>query len=511
MTISLKVLAEDGLHVIDAEEGGTILDALRANKLSVEAPCGGAGTCKKCRVMVKAAAGSTYVLSCQTKVEAGMEVVLETLRKGMVVSLSAAFAPWPETPREGLGIALDLGTTTMAACMVNLQSGEIVASSGCSNPQIAYGADVVSRIVASDEGNLQPQRELVVASFEKVIRDLLKQAKVGAEQVKCFFVAGNTVMQHLLCGLDPHSIGVAPYEPLTLFGDVRDLRTAETEDCAPLAAAFLAPCLAGYVGGDITSGILASKMLQQEKPLLLLDLGTNGEMALGDKSGAVSCATAAGPVFEGANIRFGMPAYEGAISQVRWEDDQVVCKVIGDVEAIGICGTGLIDAVAMLLDLEVIDETGAFADEDEVDEEVAAFMGEDEGGKYFVLAPGVYVTQADVRNLQLAKSAVISGIYVMLKARGLQVEEVGSLLIAGGFGEYMKLENAAKLGLFPAGLLDKAQSVGNASLGGLVQCLRSKEAFDALGRVTSECQYIELSTEPSFNEFYMENIGFWED
>ena len=508
MAVTIYIQGEGGRRAVEADEGATLLEALRVNDAHVDAPCGGGGTCKKCRVLASHGGTVEYVLACQTRVEEGMEVILES-PKDMVVSVDGAFYAWPRSEAdaacEGLGVAVDIGTTTVAMRLCDLATGEVLAATGRSNPQIAFGADVISRISACTEGHLEEQRNLIVNAMASMAADLLRQVKRKPADIVRMVIAGNTVMQSLACGVDPEPIGTAPYEPLTLFGNEEALKDAFFEALPP---AYLAPCLAGYVGGDITAGMMATHLLERERPVLFLDLGTNGEMALGSAAGAVSCATAAGPVFEGANIQYGMPAYPGAISQVSIEDGVVTCKTVGDTEPVGICGTGLIDAIACLVREEVIEDTGAFADEDDIPEELAPLMMEGDFGRAFRLAGDVCVTQKDVRALQLAKSAIMSGILVMMEDLGIENDDIEELLIAGGFGEYLNLENAAAIGLFPAELLHCARSVGNSSLEGATQALVSQAAKEALEQVGSATRYIELSTTPAFNEYYVDNMYF---
>ena len=507
MSVVLHISSEEGKRDVHVPEGTTVLEAIRQGGQHLDAPCGGVGKCKKCRVLASRKGVVGYELACQNVVENDMEVILES-PKDMVVSVNGAFDAWPRESadcEEGLGLAVDIGTTTVAVRLLDLQAGSVLATTGTSNPQIAYGADVVSRISACADGCLEAMQVLITGALESMISQVLKEAQAKPQQVKRFLIAGNTTMESLACGVDPTPIGTAPYQATSLFGGEEVLEGSFFEQ---LPKPVFAPCLAGYVGGDITCGIMAVHLLQKEAPVLLIDLGTNGEMALGCKTGAVSCATAAGPVFEGANIRCGMPAYPGAISKVEISENDLSLSTIGNVDPVGICGTGLIDAIACLVRLGVVDETGRFADADELPEHLAACIDEDEDGVFFRIKGNVVVSQKDVRCLQLAKSAVLSGIFVMMDDLNITCDDVSEVLIAGGFGEYLNLENAAAIGLFPAQLLPRTRSVGNSSLEGATQAVLSQAAAHALACVTSECRYIELSTSAAFNEYYVENMYF---
>ena len=330
---------------------------------------------------------------------------------------------------------------------------------------------------------------------------LCATAKVPQDEVVRATIAGNTVMQHIAVGLPPDTIGYNPFIPLSLFGDVHEIDG--------LGPCYFTRCIAGYVGGDITAGMLACE-LDTGGTRLFLDLGTNGEMALAADGRIKCCATAAGPVFEGANVHFGMPASPGAISKVAWENGAVAIGVVGDVAPIGICGTGIVDAVAMMVRLGVVDETGYLLGADELDEPLASLVGREDDHNVFYLVPdrSIYITQTDVRSLQLAKAAVCAGILTMVEAAGIQVSDIGKLEIAGGFGAYLNLESAAAIGLFPKELLSCASSVGNTSGEGATALLVSSAAQQREDEIVEKCDYLELSTSSEFNDFYVEMMEF---
>lgn len=482
----------------------TLLEALRGAGETVDAPCGGNGTCRKCRVLVRDDEGVSYRLACQTKVHEHMEVTLQKDRPMEVTTAGMARQWSPDWHKCGFGVSVDVGTTTVVCRLYELASGKLLSSAGNSNAQIVFGADVITRIKAADDGHLEEMQRLICDEVASLIATLCKRAGVRREKVVSIALAGNPTMEHIAAGLDPHGIGIAPFEPATLFGSQVEFLGEQ---------AFFAPCVAGYVGGDITCGLLAIDVRSEDEPVLFLDLGTNGEMALGDRSGIVTCATAAGPVFEGSNVRFGMPAYPGAISSVRLVDGSLELEVIGGEEPVGICGTGLIDAVAVLLELGIVDETGRMLDEDETadevgDEKLAARVFELDGHPAFRLAGEIAITQEDIRNLQLAKAAVMGGIETLMERRGIDVLNVAKLLIAGGFGQYLDLRNAARIGLFPEELLDKAASVGNTSIEGASAVLLSSAACEELARIVEVCDYVELSGDAAFNAHYIDAMMF---
>lgn len=509
---SILVYEAGKTHTLEVEEGASVVAALRSNGFVVDAPCGGAGTCKKCSMLISDAQGVSYRLACQTKVSEGLEVTIEHSHE-MSVEMGSGLTRWqPDGDAGTYGLAIDVGTTTLVMRLHDLRTGEALGAIGRSNPQLAYGADVISRISACAGGSLDAMSSLLGDTLVEMALALIRNAGVEKESVVSAVLAGNTTMQHIALGIDPTPIGAAPFTPPTLFGDVREY--------APFAKAgiaagrvFLAPCVAAYVGGDITAGMLACGVLSKDEPLLFLDLGTNGEMALGDRNGIVSCATAAGPVFEGANIKYGMPAYPGAIARVVCSGDgRLELNVIDDCEPIGICGTGLFDVCALLLECGIIDEAGRIVDDDEIDPELSRglerWLCEEDGQPAFELTPRVRVTQKDVRNLQLAKASVCAGVLTLMEYRGLGMEDVKHVLIAGGFGRFLDLDAAARVGVFPRELRAVAQSVGNTAIAGASDALVSSDARRALGQIERACDYIELSTSAKFNEFYVDQMEF---
>ena len=488
---------------VEAKEGQTVLDVLQRERVDIQATCGGVGKCRRCQVLVRDEEGLSYRLACTTPVRDGMEVVVEHAGTMEVLQSGTTSVYPPDEDASGYGMAIDIGTTTVVAHLHDLATGERLATVGRPNPQIAFGSDVISRISASVDGKLDLMTGIIQDALREMKAKLCKAAKISPDEVVRCSIAGNTVMQHIAVGLAPDTIGVNPFTPLSLFGDVWEIEG--------LGPCYLARCIAGYVGGDITAGMLATT-LDAGGTRLFLDLGTNGEMALAWKGRIVSCATAAGPVFEGANVYFGMPASPGAISKVSYADGQVQLKVVGDVDPIGVCGTGIIDAVALMVRLGVVDETGFLQDADDLDGLISQLVGEENDRNVFYLTPdrSLYITQDDVRSLQLAKAAVCAGILTMMDYAEVEVGEIESLQIAGGFGAYLNLESAAAIGLFPKELLPLAESVGNTSGEGATALLVSSAARVREAEIVEKCDYLELSVSGEFNEFYIQMMEFEE-
>ena len=325
-------------------------------------------------------------------------------------------------------------------------------------------------------------------------------------------IAANTTMLHLLTGLSPDGIGQAPFTTESLFGDCWE---AAALGLPFEGQVYLLPAVSGYVGGDITADLLAVGMHKEEKPVLLIDVGTNGEMALGCTGHFTCCSTAAGPAFEGAQIHCGMTAAPGAISSVEYRDGQVVCSVIGGGEAVGLCGSGLIDAMAVMLTVGAVDETGRMydidEDEDEIPETALPYLFLLGGSPAFRLSEQVCVTQADVRKLQLGKGAIAAGVKILMDSYGAKFEDIGSLLLAGGFGSFIRPESAARIGLIPAELLSVTRAVGNTAARGAQMALVSQAARETLSQLQRDMKYYELSGLPAFNDAYMEAMMFPEE
>lgn len=501
MKIRITVRCGGYSKEIEAEAGETLLSLLRREGYAVSAPCGGNGICGKCLVTLRDQRGQRRVSACRTPVQEGAELLVEEITGGAI--LTGGGLPTGDGAGEnGLGAALDLGTTTVALELIDLSDGSRKGSAAAWNAQAPFGADVISRAqyCAEHFDGVDTLRRAVREQTDELLAGL----GVGRGEIRRLFVAGNTIMQHLYAGLDPMSITRAPFAPVSLFDG--DEPREEGLDYAP--------CVAGYVGGDITAGLLASGLWDREECSLYLDLGTNGEMALGGRAGFTCCAVASGPAFEGGGICCGMPGVNGAVSRVRWEDGALRLEVIGGGKAKGICGSGLIDLLALLCEKRALSASGRLLPPDEAPGELRSFLEEDEHGNgIFFLTPdrGVYLTAGDVRMLQMAKAAVAAGIRVLLKKNALAVTDVDKLYLAGGFGTYMDVKSAAVIGMLPTELVEKTVSLGNASLAGAHLALLDPSARERLRSIQHACRYIELSGDADFNEEYPEQLYFYEE
>jgi len=414
------------------------------------------------------------------------------------------------------GVAVDLGTTTVVGTLVDLVTGAERAVASRMNGQIQVGDDVISRIqcVREDAAALGRLQAAIVATLQEILDELVAQAGVDRSALYELALAGNATMQQLLLGVDPSALGEVPF--VQAFGDAVCCPARSIGlQMHPGAQLYVFPQIGGFVGGDTVAGIVATQLDQQSAPVLFVDIGTNGEIVLAHQGRLYATSTAAGPAFEGARIRQGMRAVSGAIEKVLIGED-VVLNVIGDAAPAGLCGTALIDAVAELLRVGILDETGRFLSPEELPESVPAAVRarlrmEGEDG-CFVLAeadpvarrPAVCLWQRDVRELQLASGAIRAGITILLQRAGITPADLGAVLLAGAFGNYIRRHQARRIGLLPALPLERIHFVGNAaSLGAkwvLLSCAERRQA-DAL---LAHSEHVDLSLDPEFQfEFGM--------
>ena len=448
-------------------------ELLTENGIHVSMPCGGMGKCGKCFVKLN---GET-VRACSTYAEGSCVIEVSDDSEGTILQGGDSTVV-PNPPREGFGAAVDLGTTTIAVSVFNLLTGIKTGDERAWNAQKSYGADVISRI---DYINKNPDG---LQELSSLVRNQVREM-ISAYDVTEIMISGNTVMQHIFAGISPSGIAVAPFTPTTLFDDFRD-----ELDGIPV---YYAPCIAGYVGGDIVSGLLATGLYDSEKPVMFIDIGTNGEMSIGNRDGIFCCAVACGPAFEGAEISCGMPGLAGAVSHVENEDGKLSYETIGNTEARGICGSGLIDLLSVLLETGDLDQSGRLEN------------------KLFRLTDTVSVNHADVRKLQLAKAAVRAGISVLMSETGLSFDDIDALYLGGGFGTFLKGESAVAIDMLPAELLRKIKPVGNASLNGASIALLCTEQRKKLIEIQRKCRYIELSGNSMFNDEFVEHMLFGEE
>ncbi len=555
----IPVKVQDGHRKFSmlVKEEQSILDALMEADGSFSAVCGGTGRCGKCKIKVlegylpitaadracltEEQLQEGFRLSCKALPKEPMTIEINFKSEGAFQVLTDAEGTvnhfgslndelTNDNSREGAagqltdatgckaedryGIAIDIGSTTIVIQLLSLNTGERIRTYSTVNHQRSFGADVISRIKASVDGKKQELQSAVKRDLLQGIHYVVEQAAemwaeklsqtVSAEgagyedsfaqRVEKIVIAGNTTMIHLLMGYDCRGLGEYPFTPV----NIKPIEIAYEEIFANdylNAKIYIVPGISTFVGGDITAGLCLCNMDMDEECSLLIDLGTNGEMALGNREKIIVTSTAAGPAFEGGNIEWGIGSLEGAIAGVEITDGKAEVSTIGDKAPIGICGTGVIETVAELIKAELVDETGCL-DDDYFDQGYP--LAVTEKGEEIVF------TQQDVREVQLAKAAVRAGIETLFLRYGITKERIAHVYLAGGFGFKLDCSKAVEIGMIPEEVADKVEAIGNSSLGGAINCLLSEDSWERMAKIGAEAQEINLSADKDFNQFYID-------
>lgn len=516
--------------IIDrSKQQKNLLEMLQEKNEYISAPCNGNGICGKCIVRYKSGATEPtkqdreflsekqleqgYRLACQSypteeyKVEIPeLEETIEVLsqwenQRTEEILKNTAEGTAEKTENALYGICIDIGTTTLAALLVNLETEADCQTAVSVNHQRAYGSDVLSRISASNSGKKWEIQRCIRQDLQKLIRELLQKEKITEQQIQRIVIAGNTTMCHLLCGFSCETLGVAPFEPVDISwmeGSAAEFSGMKEWD----AKVVILPGISAFVGADIMAGIAKMNMHRSEGYHLLLDIGTNGEMVLGNCRHMYVTSTSAGPAFEGGNISCGMASIPGVISHVFMEETgKAGFQVIGETDGenkkqqtIGICGTGMIDLVYELREHQVIDEHGTYSD-----------LYFDTG---YELAEKVKFTQNDIRELQMAKAAIRAGVDILVKKAGITFDEVDNCYLAGGFGTKIDIKKAAGIGLIPKELEMKTIPAGNTVLAGTKEVLLGRISKEELEKIQTMADVINLAEENDFEELYLSYMDF---
>lgn len=516
--------------IIDrSKQQKNLLEMLQEKNEYISAPCNGNGICGKCIVRYKSGATEPtkqdreflsekqleqgYRLACQSypteeyKVEIPeLEETIEVLsqwenQRTEEILKNTAEGTAEKTENAIYGICIDIGTTTLAALLVNLETEADCQTAVSVNHQRAYGSDVLSRISASNSGKKWEIQRCIRQDLQKLIRELLQKEKITEQQIQRIVIAGNTTMCHLLCGFSCETLGVAPFEPVDISwmeGSAADFLGMKELD----TKVVILPGISAFVGADIMAGIAKMNMHRSEGYHLLLDIGTNGEMVLGNCRHMYVTSTSAGPAFEGGNISCGMASIPGVISHVFMEETgKAGFQMIGETDgenkkqqAIGICGTGMIDLVYELREHQMIDEHGTYSD-----------LYFDTG---YELAEKVKFTQNDIRELQMAKAAIRAGVDILVKKAGIAFDEVDDCYLAGGFGTKIDIKKAAGIGLIPKELEMKTIPAGNTVLAGTKEVLLGRISKEELEKIQTMAEVINLAEENDFEELYLSYMDF---
>ncbi len=591
----MKVTFKPSGLVYEARAGMSIMDAIRFNDLKLDAPCGGNGTCKKCKVLVTDDKGTREVLACMTKITGDITVDISRKDEGhriLMGGITREVAPTPavkvytlEIPKPStadlrdswvrltdtlseaagveknyfrpnlkvisglyntlenngyrvdavvcadeildvvsvgspvLGLAYDIGTTTVACYFVDLRSGEQISQASLLNPQTTYGGDVIMRVKYCVENGLDGPTGDIRKALNQLGAKCAASAKQKMKDIYLITVVGNTCMHHLFLGISPASLAYAPYTPAA----AEPMQLAASEfgfTVNPSAKLYMLPNIAGFVGADTVGAALAAAMDEKKEITLLIDIGTNGEMVLGTERRLIACSTAAGPAFEGALITCGMRGAEGAIDHVSLKDGKYTYSVIGGGKPIGICGSGLIDLMSELVRTGLVESAGRLLPADEIEGPEGLLLRERiiefEGQRAFLLADAessgtgeaLVFTQKDVREVQLAKGAMAAGIQMMCGRLGIVTGDIQSVMIAGAFGSYMSPASACGIGLIPPELEEKVVAIGNAAGQGARLCVLSIDEYKRASRLAKHIEYLELAADPQFQDVFVDELEF---
>jgi uncharacterized 2Fe-2S/4Fe-4S cluster protein (DUF4445 family) len=493
---------------LELPEETTLLEAIRAGGYALDdTSCNGRGICGKCKVRVLGGACSaatesekallgpdfpSFRLACQCKAKGTVTLDLPMPAKPDRICSDFPGTVTADANRTGLGIALDIGTTTLALFLADRSTGTILGKQAALNKQRAFGADVISRIDHCNEhaDGLQVLHDTITSQVASLVSKMIASIGRSDDELTAISVAANTTMLHLFVGENPEGLAHAPFT--ARFLDERQYRATDLGLPFERCTVSLVGGIGAYVGSDITAGIHSSDLEEKGKVNLLLDLGTNGEIALWDKDRLLTCSCAAGPVFEGSCISCGTGSIDGAICRVREDrpDGPIRYETIGNKDPIGICGSGIIDLASLLVRRSIVDRTGA--------------MQQD----FALEGTGLVLTRRDIREIQLAKAAISGGIHTLLRECGRKAEEVDRVFLAGGLGTFLDGDSATTIGILEPCWRQKAVPVGNASLKGAFQHLVSKDARIQMQAIRKNARYIELSGSPLFGQLYIEAMVF---
>ena len=532
-----KVIFQPDGKQVSVRPEDTLLQAASQAGIILNTVCGGKGICKKCALNLEP--GGQQVLACQYRIRHDLTVTVPAAsrffeQRILTEGIEGRRQILPdiyEKYRKGdstatiFGVAIDIGTTTVVAKLIDMATGQCLATQATLNPQSRYGDDVISRIsYAQNDEKLAQLHTAIIDGINHLIGQLCYQASIGANHIYEVCVVGNTTMNHLFLKLPVVQLGQAPYKAFSL--DSHDVSAERLSlQINPTANIHTVENIAGFVGSDTTAGALAVNIDSANDETLFVDIGTNGELVLNTNGHLYAASCAAGPAFEGARISCGSRAVEGAIEGVLLSEGDIDLTVIGNDAPRSICGSGLVDAVAVLLDLGILDATGRFVEprtlKDKLPPTIAARIIEQDGQPGFCLtraATGlplrkqgeqpVFLTQKDIRELQLAKAAIGAGVKVLLRKTGIKETEIRQILLAGAFGNYIRPQSALRIGLLPDVPLERIYFVGNAAVAGAQMILVSRLCRAKAKELAHKIEYVEIAHEPDFQTVFADCMSF---
>ena len=474
---------------INATKNSILMDVLQTHGIYLDAPCGGNGKCGKCKVLIN----GTEALACETVADRDMTVTIPEKSELHVLQNGIVFRQQMDPLKDGFLLAFDIGTTSVVCFLLDGKTGREMAKSSMLNPQTAFGADVISRIQAALRGELEKETKVIRDGMTSLINQACEIANIDPAQIGVVSVVGNPAMQQLFLGIEPKNLAGVPFAPV-----LTEAKTIPCSDILPVcinAELLIIPDISGYIGADTMGCVLSTELYKKDEITLMVDIGTNGEMVMGNKDRMIACSTAAGPALEGANIRFGMRGTEGAIDHVWLENGEIRYSVIGRGEAKGICGSGLIDAIAVALDMGLLNKRGRIQNDDHI----------------FRLTEDIYLTQDDIRQVQLAKGAIYAGIFLMAKQLGLEVKDIQKVQLAGAFGNYLNPRSACRIGLLLEELLERIEPIGNAAGSGAKMLACDRKLLPLTQELTNKIEFLELASLPDFSRTFAKSMNFREE
>ncbi|MDF2686624.1 MAG: Na(+)-translocating NADH-quinone reductase subunit [Clostridia bacterium] len=544
---------------IEVLKGSTVLEAAKAARVLIESPCNAMGTCGKCKVMLSSSSLKNViqedgmhkinaeekekgiVLSCQTRIYGDIDVKIieknknKTLKivsegqsfdfeiknyitksfdgeKTLIFSNISKIGEEPgNTTKNNYGLAIDIGTTTLVVSLIDIKTGKELYSVSAINPQCYSAQDVLSRIqLATAPEGLEKMYRDITDKINDMISEIEENTGVNRKYIYEVIYSGNTTMIHLAANINPKPLGKFPYNPV-IYGGNNISAKDNGIDISPFGEIYLPPVISAYVGPDITSGILASQLDKKPGTTLFIDIGTNGEMVIAKNGALFATSTAAGPAFEGMNISYGMRAAEGAVEYFEIdEDSQIIIKTIGNAEPVGICGSGLLDIIGELVRVGVIGSNGKFTDPEKgcFCNEIKTRLILQEGKLCFKVTENVFLTQKDIRQVQLAKGAVRSGIEALLESQKVAASEVDRVEIAGSFGYHLREKSLINLGLLPPEFCGRVKFIGNTSKSGAIAFLLNYNFRDEIKETVKKIGIIELSNKDNFEKLFVKCLSF---
>jgi uncharacterized 2Fe-2S/4Fe-4S cluster protein (DUF4445 family) len=535
--------------VVSVEAGTTVLEAARIAKVPMESPCNGNGTCGKCKVKrvddanldADRESDQDFVLACRTEVQT--DIIIELIERHdsenvqilsygqscevdmepfitkkygagdditeILVGGQPVGSESGDTTASMYGLAVDIGTTTLVASLMDMNTGQEIASISSLNPQSRHAQDVLSRIkYASAAEGLDTMYCQFCEELNRMVGELTTKSEISAQHIYEIVYSGNTCMLHLATGTDPYSLGKYPYTP-ALYGGTQIRAEDHKITISPFGVIYLPPIISAYVGADITAGILAARLKELQGVTLFIDIGTNGEMVLAVDGSLVATSTAAGPAFEETNIACGMRAAPGAIERFRIGLRDIEYKTIGDQLPVGICGSGLLDIIGELVANGVIAANGKFVATETIKESaLTKRVIQLDGKPAFAITDQVHLSQKDIRQVQLAKGAIRAGVEALLSHQGIKASAVDHVFIAGSFGYHLNMESLIHIGLLPEEFRGKMQFLGNTSKTGGQAFLLNQSTRRHMENLVKEVRVLELATLGNFDRLFVSCLNF---